>query len=109
MPQNILDFSPLYGGITSTKLSDIDYGFPKMSPETENFPSRQPIKSMSILDMPNLELRQPNLVQPLYDEMPIRTNVKTPEPIVEIYSDSDETCSFDDFEKNIIIKLVIAL
>ncbi|KAJ6223312.1 hypothetical protein RDWZM_001857 [Blomia tropicalis] len=101
MPQNILDFSPLYGGITSTKLSDIDYGFPKMSPETENFPSRQPIKSMSILDMPNLELRQPNLVQPLYDEMPIRTNVKTPEPIVEIYSDSDETCSFDDFEKNI--------
>ena len=54
---------------------------------------------ISILDMPNVESSQPCFNDPLITDR-IRSNAKTPEPIVEIYSDSDDT-SFDDFEKNI--------
>lgn len=55
---------------------------------------------MSILDMPNIETGQLRFPQFVPDESRLVNNAKTPEPIVEIYSDSEDT-SFDDFEKNI--------
>lgn len=54
---------------------------------------------MSILDMPNVENGQPRYFGSFMPDHTSRRNAKTPEPIVEIYSDSDDT-SFDDFEKN---------
>ena len=59
----------------------------------------QSSSQMSILDMPNIESNQPRFIDPLMADRE-RRRTKTPEPIVEIYSDSDDT-SFDDFEKNI--------
>ena len=58
------------------------------------------VSQMSILDMPNIERDQFEYVEAVGENSRVRKSLTTPEPIIEIYSDSEDT-SFDDFEKNI--------
>lgn len=65
------------------------------------------IEDVPILDLPNIETPTPNPYQQQSTSTPMpvpssssRRSSRIANPIIEIYSDSDET-SFDDFEKNI--------
>lgn len=82
---------------SESKIIQTDFEDKQTQPQGSDFKKMDP--NMSILDMPNIEesnTYKHNQPTDIFRE----SYTKTPEPIVEIHSDSEDT-NFEDFEKNI--------